>query len=75
MHKVGRLTDTHQGRARVYILHPGIHLLVCPESEIPQLVLGFDLQAERLQVDPLYILDLLQVTYLLRRRCGLPISL
>jgi hypothetical protein len=75
MHKVGRLAHTHQWRARVYIFHPGIHLFIGPERQIPQLFFRLNFEAERLEIDALDIFDLLKVAYLLRSRCRLSISL
>jgi hypothetical protein len=53
--EVGGLGYAHEGAARVDILHPAIHLFIGPEGKVNQLLLGFQLYAEWLEVDTLDI--------------------
>ena len=68
MHKVGGLTDPHQGRTGVDVLHPAVHLLVGPEGKVQELVLDLQLYAERLEIHALNVYHIGQRTHKGRRR-------
>jgi hypothetical protein len=68
VNKVGGLADAHEWGARVDVFHPAVDLLVGAESEVYQLVLDLDFDAEGLDIDALDINDVDELENEGRRR-------
>lgn len=50
VHKVGWISDTSKGGARVYVVLPAVELLVALHGQEPSFVFCFEAEAVRLEV-------------------------